>query len=169
MVNLFSILLIIFPRDNPRTYKLDICKNCLWKELKLIHVSPDAFPIVDWFNAIDLSYVPPPVDRVYGPLTTPKTGPVSKYPPNWNLLSFQCRDRAGWKCDECSINLKNQSKFLHAHHLRGTQYNRPEDLRALCIGCHAEQPRHARVRSLPEYPEFMQKYGRIWKQLLANS
>ena len=155
-------------RDNPETYRLDICKNCLWQELNLRYAyAPDAFPLADWFNAIDPSYEPPPTDGVYGTRTTPTIGPVSNYPPNWNLLSLQCRERAEWKCEECGINLKSQSKFLHTHHLRGTRYNRPEDLRALCIGCHAEQTHH-RMKSLPDYLEFMELYGHIWKQLIGK-
>ncbi len=130
--------------------------------------APDAFPLTDWFNAIDDGYEPPPRDGIYGPRTTPTTGPASNYPPEWRLLSLQCRERAEWKCEECSIplNLKPQRKFLHAHHIRGTQHNQPEDLRALCIGCHAEQPGHEKkVKSLPEYPEFMEQYGAFWKEL----
>ncbi len=152
-------------RDNPETYRLDICKNCLWQELNLRYVSPDSFPLADWFNAIDPGYEPPPRDGIYGPRTTSTTGPVSNYPPDWRLLSFQCRDRAGWKCEECgiSLNSKTERKFLHAHHLKGTLHNRPEDLKALCVGCHAEQPRHN--TNLPNYQEFMDKYGDIWKEL----
>ncbi|RKU19005.1 hypothetical protein C6501_01655 [Candidatus Poribacteria bacterium] len=153
-------------RDNPDTYRLDICKNCLWQELNLKDVyTPDAFPLDDWFNAIDGSYEPPPRDGLLGPKTTPTTGTVSNYPPDWNLISLQCRKRAGWKCEECGIflNLKTERKFLHAHHLRGTSHNRPEDLKALCVGCHAEQPGHN--TNLPNYQEFMDKYGDIWKEL----
>ena len=149
-------------RKNPETYRLDICKNCLWQELKLKYIySPDAFPLADWFNAIDPSYEPPPQDGLYGPRTTPTDGPVSNYPPNWNLLSFQCRERAEWKCEECSIDLKLNRKFLHAHHSRGTKHNDPEDLIALCIGCHAEQPGdgHRLLKERPEYQDFLKKYG----------
>lgn len=152
---------------NPETHRLDICKHCLWKELNLWHISPNAFPLTDWFNAIDPSYQPPPIDTVYGPKTTPGTGPISNYPPDWNLRSLQCREEAGWKCEECSIDLGLNRKFLHAHHLRGTRYNQPEDLRALCIGCHAEQPRHE-MEHLLDYLEFMDQYGSLWRQLTGK-
>ena len=145
-------------RADPETHRLDICKNCLWQELNLRNVyDPDKFPLEAWFNAIDPSYQPPPIDTIYGPRTTPVIGPVSNYPLDWNLRSFQCRENAGWKCEECGIDLKLAPKFLHAHHLRGTRYNDPEYLRALCIGCHAEQLRH-QMKHLPDYLEFMEKY-----------
>lgn len=155
-------------RDNPETYRLDICKNCLWQELNLRYISPDAFPLIDWFNAIDLSYEPPPIDGLYGPRTAAVAGPVSNYPPDWNLRSLQCRERAEWKCEECSIDLRLARKFLHAHHLRGTRYSHLEYLKALCVGCHAEQPIHSRMRGLPDYLEFMQIYGDAWKQLTSK-
>ena len=157
-------------RENPETYKLDICKNCLWQELNLRYVyAPDAFPLADWFNAIDPGYQPPPIDTLYGPKSTPVTGPVSNYPPDWNLRSLQCRQKAAWKCEECGIALKLERQFLHAHHLRGTRYNRPEDLRALCIGCHAEQPGHKQMQGLPDYLKFMELHGSLWKQLTNRS
>ena len=88
---------------------------------------------------------------------------------NWNLLSFQCRDRANWKCEECGIDLNLEPKFLHAHHLRGTQYNQPEDLRALCIGCHATQRNHGHMKDLPDYKDFMAKYSKVWQKLIGKS
>lgn len=150
---------------NPETHRLDICKNCLWKELNLWHISPNAFPLTDWFNAIDPSYQPPPIDTVYGPKTTPVTGPISNYPPDWNLKSLQCRAKAGWKCEECNLDLVTHRKFLHAHHLKGTRHNQPKDLRALCVGCHAEQPNHSQMKKLPYYLEFMDQYESRWRQL----
>jgi len=83
---------------------------------------------------------------------------------DWRLLSQQCRDRAQWKCEECSINLEKDPIFLHAHHMRGKQHNKPEDLKALCFGCHAGQARHNDMKNLPGYQEFMKKYGHVWKQ-----
>ena len=97
-------------------------------------------------------------------------GSLSNPPRDWNLLSLRCRERVGWKCEECQIDLKFQSqrRYLHVHHLKGIQYNRPEDLRALCIGCHAEQPRHVRMKELPDYLKFMELYGETWKRLRKN-
>lgn len=97
--------------DDPETHRLDICKNCLWHELNRRDLSPDAFPLEAWFNAIDPSYEPPPIDGLYGPITTPTPDSVSKYPPDWNLRSLQCRERAEWKCEECGIDVKNQPEI----------------------------------------------------------
>ena len=147
----------------PKTYRLDICTNCRWNELRY-DCEPDEFPLASWFEAVGDSYEPPPIDDLYSSQISPETAPPSNYPPGWSLLSLECRKRAQWKCDECNMDLKLQPRFLHAHHKRGTQYNSPEDLRALCIGCHAEQDRHDQVKNFRDYLEFMDKYGHVWKQ-----
>ena len=67
-------------RDEPETHRLDICKNCLRKLNMRYLYAPNAFPLADWFNAIDPGYEPPPRDRIYGPRTTPTTGPCFKLP-----------------------------------------------------------------------------------------
>ncbi len=151
-------------RAEPKTHRLHICKNCLWLELNMKYrYTVDAFPLVDWFNAIDPGYEPPPIDGLYGPITTPITGSPSNYPPDWHLRSLQCRERANWQCEKCRIDLRlrPQRRFLHAHHIRGTGYNNPEDLIALCIRCHAEQPGHSHMRNLRDYQEFTEKYGHL--------
>ena len=33
--------------DKPETHRLNICKNCLYKELNLKYIAPDAFPLPD--------------------------------------------------------------------------------------------------------------------------
>ena len=158
--------------DNPNQekleeHKLNICQKCLEK-LELIYkwngrnvyvYQPNEFPLSDWFDAIDDGYEPLPIDRIKSEGTY--------YIAAWKFLSWVCRKNAQWKCQECEIELGNERsdrRFLHAHHIRGTRYNRPEDLVALCIGCHAEQPgeRHQRLKSNREYQEFMDKFGAQW-------
>ena len=150
-------------RAKPETYRLDICTHCRWYKLRY-NCPPDAFPLASWFEALGDGYETPPIDRLYGPHVAPETAPPSNYPPNWKLLSLECRKEARWKCDECDINLKLQPRFLHAHHKWGIRHNRPADLRALCIGCHAEQRMHGQIKGLPDYLKFMELYGHIWRQ-----
>jgi hypothetical protein len=41
------------------------------------------------------------------------------------------------------------------HHISSNKFDcRPENLRCLCIRCHANQPNHGQLRLLPEYKEF---------------
>ena len=82
----------------------------------------------------------------------------------WKERSQTCREKANWTCQECGTNLKSDSHFLHAHHKWGTKYDDPEDLIALCIGCHAKQDGggHRMLKYYPDYEEFMGKYGDEW-------
>jgi hypothetical protein len=83
----------------------------------------------------------------------------------WKELSQWYRSQKDWQCEECDISLNDDWHLLHTHHIRGTQYNEPTDLKALCIGCHADQPGdiHDRLRYDPDYTHFIEKYGKQWR------
>ena len=90
--------------------------------------------------------------------------------PWWKKTSRQYRKEKGWKCEECGLSLSDDTKYLSVHHSKGTQYNQPEDLKALCIGCHSEQQgdNHQKLKKTPKYRDFMAKYGKRWKSLKQN-
>ena len=83
----------------------------------------------------------------------------------WKELSRWYRYRKGWRCEECQISLSNDPYYLHTHHIWGTQHSEPKDLKALCLGCHAEQPgqNHRGLRETEDYKRFIEKYGRQWR------
>ena len=87
--------------------------------------------------------------------------------PWWQDYSWLYRHVRGWQCEECQLSLNLDRQYLHTHHISGTQHNDPNDLRALCIACHSEQPgtNHHRLTTLEDYPEFMEKYGEQWRLL----
>ena len=131
--------------------KLVLCGYCL-NELKfqygagIFPKNPEDFPLEDWFE------------------------PFFEYSSEaWKARSRGCRERANWTCQVCRINLESDPYLLHVHHKWGTRYNDPEDLIALCIGCHSKQPGggHQMLRFYPDYQEFMTKYGEQWK-LITN-
>ena len=134
-------------KDPLELRKLTLCGNCL-KELKRRygwHVFPadaEKFPLEDWLE------------------------PFFDYSSEeWKKRSHDCREKANWTCQKCSINLKSNPRLLHAHHKWGTKFDNPKDLVALCIGCHAEQPGggHRMLKYYPDYEEFMSKYGEEWR------
>ena len=89
----------------------------------------------------------------------------------WREHSEWYRNEKDWTCEECQICLESDPQYLHTHHIRGTQYNDPEDLMALCIACHSgESGDHRRLKQEPDYQAFMRKYGQEWRLLqnLAN-
>ena len=84
----------------------------------------------------------------------------------WQHLSCLYREERAWQCEECNISLYKHKQYLHTHHIRGTQYNEPEDLKVLCIGCHSEQPGEGHLRLKKEdYQDFMGLYEVEWRKL----
>lgn len=87
----------------------------------------------------------------------------------WKKYSEWYRNEKGWTCEECELDLNHDRYYLHTHHRLGTQYNRPEHLEALCLGCHAEQsypPGHHVLKEDVNYAEFIAKYGERCKKTL---
>ena len=87
--------------------------------------------------------------------------------PWWRDYSWLYRHVRGWQCEECQLSLNLDRQYLHTHHISGTQHNDPNDLKALCIACHSEQPgtNHERLESRQDYREFKEKYGERWRLL----
>ena len=84
----------------------------------------------------------------------------------WKKLSRQQREQEKWRCQACNLSLYRHKYYLHTHHIRGTRYNEPKDLRVLCIGCHSEQPgyNHYRLKGTRDYRGFIRRYGRKWRR-----
>lgn len=145
-------------------HKLNICKNCLdlLREqygAGVFPTDPSAFPLADWFEIIEGS--------VKTDQTEPADDSFDYESEGWIKRSLDCRQKANWKCQKCSVNLEGDHHLLHAHHKWGTHYSAPDDLIALCIRCHSQQPGggHSILTTYPEYQEFMKKYGDISQSL----
>lgn len=146
--------------DELSPHKLNLCKNCLDKLKEqyspdVFPTEPGEFPLADWFETFDYDEE---LDQAEFP-----DGPFDYLSQAWRKRSLTCRENAHWKCEQCRIDLKDDRYFLHAHHKWGTRFNDPEDLMALCIRCHAEQPGHGHetLKGDPRYQEFMKKYGGV--------
>ena len=87
----------------------------------------------------------------------------------WQTLSKWYRAQKNWQCERCNLQLPENSCFLHTHHIFGRRLTTPEDLMALCIGCHAQQPGpgHENLQLENDYNDFMTQYGAQWHQLNA--
>ena len=68
------------------------------------------------------------------------------YPKNWRRLAWECKDRAGWRCERCGVRHgerrfsmwsgKCRPVWLHAHHINADPANPVPELQALCPSCH---------------------------------
>ena len=79
----------------------------------------------------------------------------------WQDYSWLYRHVQDWQCEACKLSLNLDRQYLHTHHLNGTLYNDPKDLKALCIACHSEQPgaNHKKLATEEDYRKFIEKYG----------
>ena len=79
-----------------------------------------------------------------------------QYPDNWDEMSLQCKERAGWKCEFCHIpqGRKRKSKrtgqwyrvYLHAAHRDHDLGNPTPVLLCLCPTCHGKYDYQHRIK-----------------------
>ena len=87
----------------------------------------------------------------------------SNYPDAWEKIAQQYKEQVDWQCESCNISFKHEYKYyLHTHHIYGTRY---DNLMALCIGCHSEQPgiNHLLMKETADYQGFIARYGKQWR------
>jgi len=91
----------------------------------------------------------------------PEGAPPNDYTKDFPQISVALRDGVGWRCQQCGrlLSAAGDKKFLHVHHRNGDRWdNSPENLEAVCIGCHAEKPAHSHMKALPLYQEFRRRF-----------
>lgn len=82
-----------------------------------------------------------------------------KYSKNWKEVARQKKESVGWRCEECGKQCRKpgeefdtHSRTLTVHHIdMDPMNNDPENLIALCAGCHLK--RHRKVKSLDKVIE----------------
>lgn len=68
----------------------------------------------------------------------------SKYPPDWPEIAHGVKDAADWKCEKCGRQCRRPGEPFDTHvrtltvaHINHVESDcRPENLVALCSGCH---------------------------------
>jgi hypothetical protein len=149
-----------------RTEHLDVCQNCLshlrWKGFAFDLTSKDRLKMVREFS-LDAFFEERRQSMIREkPQWTPETIPSASYTDDFDDVSSAARAAAKWRCFGCSrlFALAWQRRYLHTHHANGIKGdNRPENLRVVCLGCHAKQPHHDRMKYSPDYHKFIQLFG----------
>lgn len=126
---------------------LNVCRNCL--------------EILRWDNySKSLSY-----EDKNG--YSNKNSPLNQYNSNWSEISSKYRESQRWICEQCTVDLTNNKRLLHTHHINSQKNeNNHLNLMALCVDCHANQPTHNHMynnpdtsRSIKEIFELRKKQG----------
>lgn len=89
---------------------------------------------------------------------TPKRGPLKKKtvfdrkvfgdygdPEEWRKLSLACRQRDGWRCQECNKQFAVGSGELQAAHIIARSKRGPNtlaNLKSKCVRCHSREHPH---------------------------
>ena len=65
------------------------------------------------------------------------------YSKDWDTISRNVRERFNYNCQQCGLDLKNNKRLLHVHHINGIKSdNSNSNLTPLCCDCHRKQPDH---------------------------
>lgn len=119
--------------------KLQPCQNCLTQ----LDIPFEGFDLQEFF-AINAS-----IFRCL-PLYSSTNYPGDGYSKDWPRISRQYRERAGWRCTKCQVDLSRRREdkgLLHVHHVNGvTGDNRPGNLVVLCALCHSQEPSHGHMK-----------------------
>ncbi len=165
-----GIFLINFISGNsvrPSDRKLPVCQNCLdfLNYQGFSHGKENAFKrnFVSEFNLKRFFEEHPKSYHVDTPRFCFETAPLDVYSADFVQISHKLRENRGWKCEKpgcptdlSSVRRKQHRRFLHVHHVNGQKYdNRLENLRCLCLRCHANEPHHGHLKKTSEYQLFM--------------
>lgn len=139
--------------------ELKVCKNCLealnYKGYNHLHSLDDKNLAVATFK-IDEFFSLYTHQNVHNTKHTDVTSPVDEYVEDWPKISNSYKKRQKFICENCEIDLKNKPSFLDTHHISGHKAdNRDENLKALCIKCHSNEPGHGHMTNLDRFKEFI--------------
>ena len=142
--------------------QLKVCKNCLtksnhknysdssWTEKKLIYQN---FNYKEFFDMHETSRLA----RLN--FVNYNSSAINEYTEDFKKISYSYRSRRNWMCEKCKFDCseKNLRKYLHTHHIdHHKARNKDWNLKALCIICHSNEPRHQFMKNSPAFRKFVQ-------------
>jgi hypothetical protein len=123
-----------------------------------------SFAIGEFFN----SY---PAGNGERTVAVPASLPVAnEYPVKWAAVSRAVREGADWTCTVCRVRCHAAMALLHTHHINGIKTDlRPENLHALCLSCHRQEPGHQTMYASPEHLAILEALRRQQQSVSARN
>ena len=122
---------------------LHVCKNCLEKINYEGYAISERREKHEIFNAFDRDEFFKTYSSLFPYPTQPLERMTSGYPSDWKDVSHRYRDSKSYTCESCDVNLANNRRLLHTHHINGVKSEvGAHNLKALCVDCHRRQKNH---------------------------
>jgi 5-methylcytosine-specific restriction endonuclease McrA len=155
---IFNMNIIRGQQTNKRLVPLCVCQNCLgflsFNSFRMDWGRPRRIRAVQAFSLDEFFRQYPKSLHTHKPKHDSDSAPLNTYRPDFSHVSRRVRAAVRFKCQECGFDCSAHSlqKYLHVHHLDGDKSNDAEEnLRAICLECHAGE--HPHMRRLPELRE----------------
>lgn len=155
--------------NNPITdvVKLYVCKYCLsYLNYKNYNNTRDdsiqkQFSIYEFFETYSSCFH-------YKPLSSMDIS-ETLYAKDWKSISKKYRQKQGYICESCGVDLSNIPYLLHVHHRDGNKGNNVEsNLIALCADCHRKYPLHDHM-FLSDIDMYKISTARIEQNIIKNN
>lgn len=127
------------PRNQTAEVALHVCKNCLsllnYKAARdstaIRNNLAENFDFNDFFKTYSSFF-----DRMPRGMATDEVG----YTDDWLQISRSYREKAGYVCSDCRVDLKQHKNLCHVHHINSVKNdNSPNNLEVLCADCHRKR------------------------------
>lgn len=158
----FLIQKIVRQRATEKSWEdLNVCQNCL-NALRFDNFSyslpkQKRAKIVSSFTVSRFFERYPKSLHLKTPTNDYVSAPTNDYPENFSEISKAVKKQRNFRCEKCG--LEPESQFLHVHHVDGQKHeNGQENLKVLCLGCHASMPFHGHMKRTRGFEEFQRKY-----------
>ena len=111
------------------------------------------FNIGEFLEEIEGAYAP--ITRL--PRYAENTAPSNVYTKDWGEISTRTREKAGWRCSVCGVDMHQKKSGLHVHHKNGRKNdNSRGNLQVLCCLCH-KNIEHQTMRCPKDASDFIRR------------